>query len=599
MAKQAIVDIECYRNYFLICAKLLDKGKVIGFEKHDDKELDIHGVKQLLSSYEIVTFNGNNYDMPMIQLALTGVSCHRLKVASDSIIQGDVRPWLFYQNHNLNNLYPVNTVDIIELCIGKSSLKSYGGRLHCKKLQDLPIEPDQSIAPEQRELLKRYCANDLEITELLLEEVKPALELRRSMSSKYRIDLRSKSDAQIAEAVIGSDYIRRVGSKPDKPFPPDNFYYQIPDFIQPSGKGLNRVLNLLVEKPFRVNASGSVEMPRELLDMKVSIGKGVFQLGIGGLHSTEKSVNHKEDTQYVIRDWDVTSYYPSIILKCGLFPENLGKEFLDIYRDIYNERIAAKASGNKTLADTYKIVLNGSFGKFGSPYSILYSPQLMIQVTITGQLSLLMLIEQLEEHGIRVVSANTDGVTIKCQRNREKVMEEVISNWEELTGFQMERTDYQAIYSRDVNNYFAVKSDGTIKCKGTFGTASLSKNPQNEICNIAVIEFLTNGTPLEQTITDCRDIRKFLTVRYVKEGASKNGKYLGKVIRWYYAKEIYGTINYRKSGSVVPNSQNGKPLMEITGEFLSDVNYDWYITECKSILNDVGIHSIGQMSFDF
>ena len=38
------------------------------------------------------------------------------------------------------------------------------------------------------------------------------------------------------------------------------------------------------------------------------------------------------------------------------------------------------------IANALKIVVNGSFGKFGSRYSILYSPDLMLQVTITGQL---------------------------------------------------------------------------------------------------------------------------------------------------------------------------------------------------------------------
>lgn len=60
-----------------------------------------------------------------------------------------------------------------------------------------------------------------------------------------------------------------------------------------------------------------------------------------------------------------------------------------------------------------KIQINGTFGKTGSPYSVLFAPTMLIQTTITGQLSLLMLIEWHEIYGIPVISANTDGVVIK------------------------------------------------------------------------------------------------------------------------------------------------------------------------------------------
>jgi len=59
----------------------------------------------------------------------------------------------------------------------------------------------------------------------------------------------------------------------------------------------------------------------------------------------------------------------------------------------------------KKTANTLKTLLNGSFGKLGSRYSIFYAPTEMLQVTITGQLALLMLIEMMELCGIPVVSA--------------------------------------------------------------------------------------------------------------------------------------------------------------------------------------------------
>ena len=149
------------------------------------------------------------------------------------------------------------------------------------------------------------------------------------------------------------------------------------------------------------------EVPSE-----IKINNTKYSLGIGGIHSTEskRAIVIKDDELLI--DIDVVSYYPSIILNNNYAPAHLDKEeFLKFYRQIYNERIEAKKRGDKVKANVYKIILNGSFGKFGNRYSRLFSPDLLIHTTITGQLSLLMLIERLEEHDFNVVNSNTDGIT--------------------------------------------------------------------------------------------------------------------------------------------------------------------------------------------
>lgn len=239
--------------------------------------------------------------------------------------------------------------------------------------------------------------------------------------------------------------------------------------------------------------------------------------------------------------------------------------------------------------ESKKIQINGSFGKFGSPYSKLYSPTLLIQTTVTGQLSLLMLIEQLESEGIPVVSANTDGIVIKCPRDKIALMELIVLEWEVATGFETEATEYLALYSRDVNNYVAIKPDG-FKVKGVYAPAALQKNPTNEIVTKAVIEFLQKGIPVEQTIHGCTDITKFVSVRTVKGGAVKDGAYLGKAVRWYYALGELGTINYKVNGYTVPRTEGAKPLMDLPEAFPDDVDLDWYIAEAQSILRDIGVN---------
>jgi len=240
----------------------------------------------------------------------------------------------------------------------------------------------------------------------------------------------------------------------------------------------------------------------------------------------------------------------------------------------------------KIIVDSEKLNLNGSFGKLGSKWSALYAPDLMLAVTLTGQLSLLMLIEELELNDICVVSANTDGIVSLVHKNREETFDGICAAWEDETQFELEATHYNAVYSRDVNNYLAVKTDGSFKGKGIFTGNSLMKNPQGEIIGDAVTAFLTIGIALEETIRQCRDIGKFLTVRRVAGGAVWRDEYLGKVVRWYYG--VNGEkITYKKNGNKVSKSDGAMPLMDLS-EFPHDIDYNRYIQEAEDVLRGVG-----------
>lgn len=242
----------------------------------------------------------------------------------------------------------------------------------------------------------------------------------------------------------------------------------------------------------------------------------------------------------------------------------------------------------KAETDSKKLAINGSFGKLANKYSSLYAPKMLIGVTLTGQLSLLMLIEALEKYGIPVVSANTDGVVIKCPRAKLPALDKIVHAWEKRTQLETEATEYSALYSRDVNNYIAITTDGKAKAKGVYGVEGLSKNPQNSICAEAVTAYLKDNVPLNKTVMGCTDIGKFLTVRTVKGGAEKDGKLLGKAVRWYYAEGVTGTINYVTNGNTVPRSEGAKPLMDIPETFPEDIDYAWYLRECEEILMAVG-----------
>lgn len=655
----AFYDTECFPNYWLLKLRPRNAGgHTYAFSLRAGQSFDaatVSRIRLLFDLYCVVSFNGNYYDVPMISAALAGYTAEQLKVLNDRIIVDKMKPWEL----GLPEWKPADHIDVMEVAPGAGSQKQYAGRIHCKKMQDLPYEPDRHLTEAEIAEVEQYCGNDLDVLESLYDALGPQIEQRVTLSARYGIDLRSKSDAQLAEAVLKRRCEQALGHRIFKPDVNWNlaFRYKIPTFIGYTMPQLQRALELVRDAVFRLGASGAVEMPKTLEGLEITIGASTYKLGIGGLHSKEKCAVHRSDEQWVIRDNDVASYYPSLILNSGEWPPALGETFLREYASIKDERLADKhlqaqlADAGDTGSPEYrkaqvgneggKIMINGTFGKTGSPYSVLFAPTMLIQTTVTGQLSLLMLIEWHELNGIPVISANTDGIVIKCPRDRVGVSEQLIAEWQRRTGLKMETVEYLAVYSRDVNNYYAVKTDRSVKRKGEYSRAGLveKKNPDVEICSDAVADFLAHGTPVEYTIAACRDIRKFVTIQRVNGGGvkmwgegprkgalvrdmaatltaagwAKDGRkwrrgdtladaataysacfapqrpeYLGKVVRWYYSTQAPGPIVYATNGNTVSLSYGARPCMMLPDEFPDDVDYNWYIEKAQNILRDIG-----------
>ena len=216
----------------------------------------------------------------------------------------------------------------------------------------------------------------------------------------------------------------------------------------------------------------------------------------------------------------------------------------------------------------------------------------MIAVTLTGQLSLLMLIEELENNDISVISSNTDGFVSLLNKEQYERYDSICFDWELTTGFVLEETRYKALYSRDVNNYLAITDYG-YKGKGIFTLDSLQKNPQATIIINAVIKLLVDNIPISETIRNCKDLKEFLHVRSVTGGATYKDTYLGRVVRWIYSTNG-DVIKYKKPNKTgtfpkVAKSEGSRPIMDLNCEFPKDIDYDRYIEESMSILDDLGI----------
>ena len=668
--EQFLFDVESYPNYFLVVFTHALTGAVFYLEEIEGGEpLNIAMLSWILKSATLIGFNSINYDMPICQLAAHGWKPAKLHEATHNIIVNGFQGRDILKSAKCKAI-PVDHIDLIEVAPLMASLKTYAGRLHAQRMQDLPFAPGTILSADQITITRWYCVNDTKNTELLRSALAEHIELRYTLSNEYKVDLRSKSDAQIAEAVIGSEYQRMTGTRAQRPSIPigTTYRYHVPHFIRFQSPLLQWALDTVRNALFVVDETGSVGMPEEIKALKLQVNGSIYRMGIGGLHSSETTVAHYTDAFNILIDKDVTSYYPFIILNQGLAPKHLGQPFLQVYRSIVERRLAAKRAKNKVVADSLKIVINGSFGKLGSKYSILYAPDLLIQTTVTGQLSLLMLIERLELANIPVVSANTDGIVIKCPRAAQHVMDAIVKQWEADTNFETEENRYMGLFSRDVNNYIAVKQkfdeekklwievpDG-MKGKGAYANPwsskknmaeRLHKNPAATICVEAVSEFLTRGTSIVTTIRAAQDISKFVAVRSVKGGAVKvwdrlpppphetqedllymagfhqiaedawvregeternarYGKvayklavdalsapgrtdYIGKTVRWYYAKNVVGELVYAKNGNKVPRSEGAMPIMEFPEAFPQDVDFEWYENEAVRILQDIGV----------
>jgi len=605
-----VFDIECSPNYFLASFKSVQTGKVIFTEAYNDHtQLNIPLLSWIMQSVELVTFNGLGYDIIVAQVALAGFDLTALKRASDLIIQEGYRAKDIFKFFGIKKRYNFNHIDLMEVAPGRANLKIYCGRIHGKKIQDLPFHHNKILTPQQAMIVRWYNVDgDLNATLDLYNALKEELELRVSLSHEIGIDVRSKSDPQVAETYIGSKLSAMLKKYLRAPEIPEGtvYNYTPPHFVKFKTPLMQKALEIISSAEFKIGFDGKIINPFGEDGLNVTLGSSSYRIKIGGLHSCEKSKTHRSTETRKLYDTDVVSYYPMIILICGLFPKHLTRAFLNVFSAIVDRRIKAKESKMVKVANSLKILINGMFGKLSEPHSIFYAPDLLIQVTLTGQLLLLMLIESLELAGINVVSGNTDGIVTAVDDKDRSLFKQIVADWEMQTGFKTEEAEYKSLHSMDVNNYFAIKKDSSVKSKGRIANHwaansktsnfRLTKNPVTTICMDAIEAFFDKGTPLITTIKGCQDITKFVVLRTVKGGSvkiweDKRVEFIGKSVRWYYATGVTGEIVAANSGNKVPRSDGARPLMVLPESFPDDVDYDWYLNECESILTAVGYGS--------
>jgi hypothetical protein len=585
-----VFDTEVLPNRTLFCAREADTGERFDLWRHEPEAPARLRAFLQRPGATLVGFNNRDFDNVVVAAFCAGRTEAEIKRISDAIINQRLAPWAALRQFMLPEVR-FDSIDLIEVAPSFVGLKAYGARMHMPRLQDMPIEHDAPLPAEREAELLGYCHNDIDTTAELLRRLEGELTLRVEMSRRYGVDLRSKSDAQMAEHA----YITSMGLRRQENAVPATVRYAPPAFLQFADPALQELLGRIAGHVFAVNPkTGHVVLPDFLGGMTVRFAGGEYQLGVGGIHSVhDRQVCHVAGSADVICDLDAASFYPSIILECGFVPTALGRAFVDEYRKIYEQRLAAKRSGDRVTDATLKIALNGTFGKLASRYSVLYSPDLMLAVTLTGQLTLLMLIERLEGIGATTLSANTDGIAIRYSRQLERHVRAVVEEFSALSRFVFEFTPYRALAMKDVNNYFAVKPDRSIKVRGIYAPLSLKKNPTAQVCADAVGQWLAHGTPLQATIRRA-PFRDFISARNVTGGGEQLGEPLGRVVRWYQSNDpALQPIRYLSNGNKVPKTEGARACMVLADPVAhpADLDYDWYRREALKIAVAVGCAS--------
>ena len=219
---------------------------------------------------------------------------------------------------------------------------------------------------------------------------------------------------------------------------------------------------------------------------------------IGGAHSVNERAVFKGD----IWDIDVGSMYPSIMALFNLCSRTMDAAAYDKVRLARMQM--AKSDWRRNV---YKKALNSTYGGMLDPFSTLFDPAKGRQVCVLGQLFIVDLLEKLEPY-TQLIQTNTDGVYVMPTSPENAVHAKAeVEAFERRTGLVMEIDHYVAMYQRDVNNYIAVRADGTEKIKGSaFHSTNHLKPSVGQMmnrCEIMGIPFDPDQYTLEELSIVC------------------------------------------------------------------------------------------------
>lgn len=512
-----IYDIETYPNFF--CAVFNTEGKDTVFEisarKNDySKMVRFYDKKNI--KY-VIGFNNVKFDAQVMHYLVLNYSKFKdfqgselVKLIFDfaqSVIEKSrnkefppYAEWHF--NVDQIDLFLINHYDNKNKM---TSLKWVEFSINHDKVQDLPYKFDRPLHSSTFDEVIDYCKNDVRATRKFAEENRDIIKLRLQQEQKFPdLNLRNKPDSSVGEQMflyymsesmgIDKRELKKMRTNRGQ-IPTKDIILPYINFKTPEMQG---VLDYYNQATFGIWGSDG---KMKKLKTTVNYGGIEYDFGEGGIHASWENKIFEADDEYEIKDIDVTSYYPNLAIVNDFRPEHLGEAFSRVYKNMFEER---KKFAKGTIENqSYKIVLNGSYGKFGDKYSFLYDPKVMLQICVNGQLLIAMLCERLSfVEGVTIIQANTDGVTIKIKKTSIPQMEDICRRWEKLTSLQLEYADYKKMVISNVNNYMAQYTDGKIKDKGALYLVNpeIHKNKSQRIVQIALRKYFFENVQIREFI---------------------------------------------------------------------------------------------------
>ena len=628
-----IYDIETMQELFLIVCMVPGKAgksfqvskwknQLDAFVRYTEDNSDAYwvGYNNLRFDSQVVEWILRNYDQ-WHELSNLEICARIAQKAADTIHDANYDVFPEYREHELTlkqiDLFKINHYDNKNRMV---SLKRLEFEMDLENIEEMPIHHTKvNMTKQEVELTIDYCYNDVDATyeffKITTGDTKHPLyrgnnqiELRNDIEAEFGIPCLNYSDSKIGDEIIKKFYCQEKGID-YKELPRKGFFRKNIDLKDCVAKYVmfqTTELSDFLKKIKKTRLGLQDDFKEEL-----HFYGNVYSFMRGGLHTENSPKVFEADEEYEIIDWDVSSYYPAIIINNGKFPAHLGKEFLRGYKQMFDKRLELKPLAKsdkkiKGIVGALKLAVNSVYGKSSDMQSWIFDRQLTMFTTITGELSLMMLIEQYELNGIHVISANTDGVTIRIKKDMIPLMHKLNEWWCNLTQYELERTDYSKIIFSTVNDYLAIMTNGEIKKKGDFLTDfELHKNKSARVVPIALEQWFVHGVPVEHTIRNHKDlydfcIRQKATRSFHYEGTNRvTGKktVYDKLIRYYVSNEgdkIFKIKNKdcQTRAAKVSQIEAGEWVCKVCNYLpknsaVDNVNYDYYIEKANRIITKI------------
>jgi hypothetical protein len=468
-----VYDLETYPNFFSCCAVNEDGADLTTWEISDrrDDSAALRAWLEALAAHrvEMVGFNNVGFDYPILHAMLTAAAPWTAdgayRIAQQIIVGDGFHVWSSDRIIPQIDLFKIHHMDN---AARRTSLKALQAAMRSVTVEDLPIKPGTIVTPAQMDGLRAYGEHDVTETLRFLDHSRDMIAFRRSLDLTG--DVLNFSDKKIGAQTfidaLGQDlcYRRDPDTRRREPRQTPRASIELGPLILQNVRfdhpALRRVRDWLASQTI-------TETKGVFTDLHADVDGFRFDFGTGGIHGSVERKIYAADAQRAIIDVDVASLYPSIAIVNGFAPAHLGAAFVQTYTDLRARRFTYAKGTPENAA--LKLALNGAYGDSNNVYSPFYDPAFTMAVTINGQLQLAMLAERaMQVASVEMIQINTDGITLRIDRERIAEFERVCEAWEAETGLTLEYTRYSRMWIRDVNSYIAEGEDGKIKRKGAY-----------------------------------------------------------------------------------------------------------------------------------